>query len=84
MTVLMVDRRVTPRARRLGVSNGMDAPSADAIDVPEWRCQPPLDAEGASTMQIPTIGSDLAKNVFQVHGANEHGKPVLRKQLKHN
>ena len=33
-------------------------------------------------MQITTIGIDLAKNVFQVHGANEHGKPVLRKQLK--
>ncbi len=33
-------------------------------------------------MHITTIGIDLAKNVFQVHGANEHGKPVLRKQLK--
>ena len=33
-------------------------------------------------MQLTTIGIDLAKNVFQVHGANEHGKPVLRKQLK--
>jgi transposase len=33
-------------------------------------------------MQITTIGIDLAKNVFQVHGANEHGRPVLRKQLK--
>ena len=33
-------------------------------------------------MQITTIGIDLAKNVFQVHGANEHGKPVLRKQLR--
>ncbi len=33
-------------------------------------------------MQITTIGIDLAKNLFQVRGANEHGKPVLRKQLK--
>lgn len=33
-------------------------------------------------MKITTIGLDLAKNVFQVHGANEHGKPVLRKQLR--
>ncbi|MCY0387554.1 IS110 family transposase [Robbsia sp. Bb-Pol-6] len=33
-------------------------------------------------MQITTIGIDLAKNVFQVHGANEHGKPILRKQLR--
>lgn len=33
-------------------------------------------------MQITTIGLDLAKNVFQVHGVNERGKAVLRKQLK--
>jgi transposase len=25
---------------------------------------------------------DLAKNVFQVHGVNERGKAVLRKQLR--
>ncbi len=29
-----------------------------------------------------TVGLDLAKNVFQVHGANSHGKVVLRKQLR--
>ena len=33
-------------------------------------------------MQIKTVGIDLAKNVFQIHGANEHGKAVLRKQLR--
>jgi len=33
-------------------------------------------------MKVTTVGIDLAKNVFQVHGVNEHGKPVLRKQLK--
>lgn len=33
-------------------------------------------------MKITTIGVDLAKNVFQIHGANEFGKPVLRKQLR--
>lgn len=33
-------------------------------------------------MEITTIGLDLAKNVFQVHGVNERGKSVLRKQLK--
>jgi transposase len=33
-------------------------------------------------MRITTVGIDLAKNVFQVHGLNEHGKTVLRKQLK--
>jgi len=33
-------------------------------------------------MKITTVGIDLAKNVFQVHGVDEHGKVVLRKQLK--
>lgn len=33
-------------------------------------------------MNITTIGLDLAKNVFQVHGVNERGKAVLRKKLK--
>ena len=29
-------------------------------------------------MQVTTIGLDLAKNVFQVHGGDPHGKLVLR------
>ena len=33
-------------------------------------------------MAITTIGLDLAKNVFQVHGVDERGVAVLRKQLK--
>lgn len=33
-------------------------------------------------MEIKTIGMDLAKNVFQVHGVDAHGKVVLRKQLR--
>lgn len=33
-------------------------------------------------MQITTVGIDLAKSVFQIHGVNEFGKVVLRKQLR--
>ena len=33
-------------------------------------------------MNITTVGIDLAKNVFQVHGVDHHGKVVLKKQLK--
>ena len=33
-------------------------------------------------MKITTTGIDLAKNVFQVHGVDERGKAVLKKQLK--
>jgi transposase len=34
--------------------------------------------------QIHTIGIDLAKNVFQVHGVDERGEVVLVKQLRRN
>jgi len=32
-------------------------------------------------MKITTIGIDLAKNVFQIHGVDAHGNAVLRKKL---
>src|SRR5262245_34658794 len=32
--------------------------------------------------QITTIGLDLAKHVFQVHGVDAEGTTVLRKQLR--
>ncbi len=31
--------------------------------------------------KISVIGPDLAKNVFQVHGVDEEGEVILRKQL---
>jgi transposase len=37
--------------------------------------------KGASDMKITTIGIDLAKSVFQIHGVNSHGQAVLRRQL---
>ena len=33
-------------------------------------------------MQITTIGLDIAKNVFQVHGIDEAEKVVVRKRLR--
>lgn len=33
-------------------------------------------------MNITRMGIDLAKNVFQLHGVNEHEKVAVRKQLK--
>jgi transposase len=33
-------------------------------------------------MNVTTVGIDLAKSIFQVHGVDERGKPVLKKQLK--
>jgi len=33
-------------------------------------------------MKLTMIAIDLAKNVFQIHGADERGRPLVRKQLK--
>jgi len=41
-----------------------------------------LNEEEESAMNITTIGLDIAKNVFQVHGVDANGKVALRKQLK--
>lgn len=32
-------------------------------------------------MKVSTVGINLAKNVFQLHGVNELGKPVIKKQM---
>ncbi len=34
--------------------------------------------------EVCAIGLDLAKNVFQVHGADTSGRVVIRKQLRRN
>ncbi|TNH96986.1 hypothetical protein CF104_18215 [Aeromonas jandaei] len=36
----------------------------------------------ATTMKATTIGIDLAKHLFQLHGVDQHGKTVLKRQLK--
>src|SRR3977135_3538940 len=38
--------------------------------------------QGTPMSEITVIGLDLAKHVFQVHGADPDGRPVLRKQLR--
>jgi transposase len=38
---------------------------------------------GGATMQtVSTIGLDIAKSVFQIHGVDETGRAVIRRQLK--
>jgi hypothetical protein len=37
--------------------------------------------EEGPKMQVTTLGIDLAKNVFQLHGCDAKGRAVLRKQL---
>ena len=38
--------------------------------------------EGVVHMQVSTIGVDLAKNVFQIHGVGSDGKVVIIRQLR--
>lgn len=62
---------------------GWTPPFSIGIDVPKWKCQSNhLTRMEASTMNITTVGIDLAKNVLQVHAVNGRGKVVLRKPLK--
>lgn len=69
----------------LGIlSNGMD-PSL-FVNGLEWatmieshRIIQPKKEE--SIMNVTTLGIDLAKNVFQLHGVNRHGKAVLTKRV---
>ena len=32
--------------------------------------------------KVTTVGLDLAKSVFQVHGADAQGRPIMRKKLR--
>ena len=33
-------------------------------------------------MKVTTVAIDLAKTVFQIHGVDEHGKTIVKKQIK--
>ena len=54
--------------------------------LPATRCHRVIVAieshQGALYMQISTIGLDIAKNVFQVHGIDAAEKVVVRKRLR--
>lgn len=42
----------------------------------------PILEEGHPMRNVTTIGVDLAKNTFQLHGVDAHGKIVLRRTLR--
>src|SRR3954465_5562719 len=52
----------------------------DGIDVPRWWGLATTTGE-ASMGQASTIGLDIAKRVFQAHGADATGRVVFRKRL---
>jgi transposase len=55
---------------------------AHGISVPIWVAVMQTRAKEPSDMEIGTIGPDLAKNVFQVHGISATGEVVIRKTLR--
>lgn len=52
-----------------------------ASECQSGECKFPLMRE-AATIKATTIGIDLAKHLFQLHGVDQHGKTVLKRQLK--
>src|SRR4030095_13360205 len=57
-------------------------PPAPGIEVPEGGSSETNHIRGAVHMQITTIGLDIAKNVFQIHGIDAAEKVIVRKQLR--
>lgn len=53
------------------------APSVAAV---EWLAA--HSPSGADPMSVRPVGLDLAKQVFQVHGVDDAGRPVLKKRLR--
>ena len=53
---------------------GWTPPHSTGIDVPNWDCDISVNDKDESTMEINRVGVDLAKNVFQLHGADRRGK----------
>jgi len=52
-----------------------------------WTPDPPFMSYGGSQqkeeqMPVSIIGLDIAKSVFQVHGADKAGNPLIRRQLR--
>src|SRR5450756_591375 len=45
-------------------------------------CRSPHDSEEPIMQTITTVGLDIAKSVFQVHGVDAGGQVVIRRQLK--
>ncbi len=62
-------------------AKGVDAVDArDGLDLPRWAPEPPV-TEGVMR-EVGAIGLDLAKPVFQLHGADASGRAMLSKRLR--
>lgn len=60
----------------------MVAPTLTDIQLSKWRMRIPTNQREATKMKITTVGIDLAKNVFQVHGVDQRGNRASQKLAK--
>ena len=60
----------------------MDSSHLTGINVPDYVFEHVVNKQKESEMKLKRIGIDLAKNVFQLHGVDDHENPVLHRQLK--
>jgi len=66
----------------MSASDAVDG-SSTGTSVPKmWVLLRPHDSEEPSMQAVTTIGLDIAKSVFQVHGIDAEGKVLIRRQLK--
>src|SRR2546426_973210 len=57
-------------------------PARTASTVPDWKWVQVQSMRGGGIMKVTTVGLDLAKSVFTLHGVDEHGNTVLRKTVR--
>src|SRR5210317_2443720 len=58
------------------------APARRHLNVPKWWLSITTGKQEPSMSEAITIGVDLAKNIFQVHGIDARGEVVIRRQLR--
>jgi hypothetical protein len=56
------------------------SPFTTGLQRARMKLLPTIQKERGSTMNISTLGIDLAKAVFQLHGVNERGQVALSKR----
>jgi hypothetical protein len=57
--------------------------SSTGTEVPwMWVLLRPHDSEEPNMQAVTTIGLDIAKSVFQIHGVDAAGNVIVRRQLK--
>jgi hypothetical protein len=76
MHSLLRQWREVTRRKALMMQTPATSPACGKVEL----LKPPLEMGFIS--EVRTIGLDLAQNVFQVHGADETGAVVFRKQLR--